>query len=93
MPKRFIVNVGGTRAVAELLEREAPTLSQCMWENLPVESLQTMEQQVANNTAEDRMISILSAAFAGLATLLAGIGLYGGKPAVFLTVILSPLAM
>ena len=38
MPKRFIVNVGGTRAVAELLEREAPTLSECMWENLPVES-------------------------------------------------------
>jgi len=38
MPKRFIINVGGTRAVAELLERDAPVLSQCMWENLPVES-------------------------------------------------------
>ncbi len=38
MPKRFMINVGGTRVVAELLEREAPVLSQCMWENLPVES-------------------------------------------------------
>lgn len=38
MPKRFVINVGGTRAVAELLEREAPTLSHCIWENLPVES-------------------------------------------------------
>ena len=38
MPKRFVINVGGTRVVAELLEREAPVLSQCMWENLPVDS-------------------------------------------------------
>jgi hypothetical protein len=38
MPKRFAINVAGTRVVAELLEREAPVLSQCMWENLPVES-------------------------------------------------------
>lgn len=38
MPKRFVINVAGTRVVAELLEREAPVLSQCMWENLPVES-------------------------------------------------------
>ena len=38
MPKRFMINVGGTRAIAELLEREAPRLSQRMWENLPVES-------------------------------------------------------
>ena len=38
MSKRFVINVAGTRVVAELLEREAPVLSQCMWENLPVES-------------------------------------------------------
>jgi hypothetical protein len=38
MPKRFVINIAGTRVVAELLEREAPVLSQCMWENLPVES-------------------------------------------------------
>ena len=36
-----------------------------------------MAQQVRENIFLDRMISILSAAFAGLATLLAAIGLYG----------------
>jgi hypothetical protein len=38
MPRRFVINVGGTRAVAELLEQDAPVLSQRMWENLPLES-------------------------------------------------------
>jgi predicted permease len=44
---------------------------------LPVEELKTMPQQIRENVFLDRMISILSAAFAVLATLLAGIGLYG----------------
>lgn len=44
---------------------------------LPVEELKTMPQQVKENVFLDRMISILSAAFALLATLLAGVGLYG----------------
>ena len=44
---------------------------------LPVEDLKTMSQQVKENVFLDRMISILSTAFALLATLLAGIGLYG----------------
>jgi ABC-type antimicrobial peptide transport system permease subunit len=42
-----------------------------------VEELKTMPQQVKENVFLDRMISILSSAFALLATLLAGIGLYG----------------
>jgi putative ABC transport system permease protein len=45
--------------------------------NLPVENLKTMPQQVKENIFLDRMISILSSAFALLATLLAGVGLYG----------------
>ncbi len=45
--------------------------------NLPVESLRTMEQQVRENVFLDRLITVLSASFAGLATLLAAIGLYG----------------
>ena len=45
--------------------------------NLPVEDLRTMEAQVRDNVFADRIISVLSAAFAGLATLLAAIGLYG----------------
>lgn len=44
---------------------------------LPVEGLKTMPQQIRENIFLDRMISILSAAFAVLATLLAGVGLYG----------------
>ncbi len=44
---------------------------------LPVEGLKTMPQQIKENVFLDRMISILSASFALLATLLAGVGLYG----------------
>jgi predicted permease len=44
---------------------------------LPVEMLQTMNEQVRDGAQSDRVISRLSAAFAGLATLLAAIGLYG----------------
>jgi len=45
--------------------------------NLPVENLRTMPQQVRENVFLDRVISVLSAAFACLATLLAAVGLYG----------------
>jgi ABC-type antimicrobial peptide transport system permease subunit len=44
---------------------------------LPMEDLKTMPQQVRENVFLDRMISILSATFAVLATLLASVGLYG----------------
>jgi putative ABC transport system permease protein len=45
--------------------------------NLPVEDLKTLDDQIKENIVLDRMISTLSAAFALLATLLAGVGLYG----------------
>jgi putative ABC transport system permease protein len=45
--------------------------------NLPLEDLRTLPQQIRENVFLDRFITILSAAFAGLATLLAAIGLYG----------------
>ena len=45
--------------------------------NLPVTDLRTMPQQVRENVFLDRFISVLSAAFACLATLLAAVGLYG----------------
>jgi predicted permease len=45
--------------------------------NLPMEGLETLPEQVRDNTFLDRMITTLSAAFALLATLLAAIGLYG----------------
>jgi predicted permease len=45
--------------------------------NLPVENLRTMPQQVRENVFLDSMVSVLSTAFACLATLLAAVGLYG----------------
>ncbi|HYK10358.1 MAG TPA: ABC transporter permease [Gemmatimonadales bacterium] len=44
---------------------------------VPVENLKTLAQQVRDNVFLDRMISLLSTAFAVLATLLAAVGLYG----------------
>ncbi len=45
--------------------------------NLPVESLKTLERQMQESMAGDRVVSMLSIAFAVLATLLATVGLYG----------------
>jgi predicted permease len=45
--------------------------------NLPIEELKTLPQQVRETVFLDRMIGTMSAAFAGLATLLAAVGLYG----------------
>ena len=45
--------------------------------DLPVDELKTLPQQVRENVFLDRMIGILSTAFAMLATLLAAVGLYG----------------
>ena len=59
------------------LVQAIPPMMKGLDPGLPVEELKTMPQQIRENVFLDRMISILSAAFAGLATLLAGIGLYG----------------
>jgi predicted permease len=61
----------------EQLLTAIPALIQRLDPTLPVEGLKTMPQQIRENVFLDRMISILSAAFALLATLLAGVGLYG----------------
>jgi ABC-type antimicrobial peptide transport system permease subunit len=54
-----------------------PKVVQKLDANLPVEDLRTLPQQVRENVFLDRFISVLSAAFACLATLLAAVGLYG----------------
>ncbi len=54
-----------------------PQLMRLLDPNLPVEELKTLAQQVKDSIVLDRLISMLSAAFAVLATLLAGVGLYG----------------
>jgi predicted permease len=62
-PVPFMANI--TRALAQIDP------------NLPIENLRTLPQQVRDNVFIDRFISVLSTAFACLATLLAAIGLYG----------------
>jgi len=56
-------------AIAPMMRRIDPTL--------PIDELRTMEQQVRENVFQDRFVSTLAAVFAGLATILAAVGLYG----------------
>ena len=62
-PERFLANI--------------PKVLARLDANLPVENLRTLPQQVRENVFLDRFISVLSAAFASLATLLAAVGLNG----------------
>jgi predicted permease len=66
-----------TSSQPQQLLRNVPGVVKSLDPNLPVENLKTMPQQIRENVFLDRMISILSAAFASLATLLAAVGLYG----------------
>ena len=45
--------------------------------NLPVQGLRRFEETIRENVFLDRMMSMMAGAFAGLATLLAAVGLYG----------------
>jgi len=56
------------RAVRAAVAEVAPTL--------PVNGLETLEQRVSANVAQDRLIASLSAVFAALATVLAAVGVY-----------------
>jgi predicted permease len=69
----YVRTAGDPLQVVRAIPRVMATLDP----NLPVEGLKTMTEQVKENVFLDRMISMLSAAFATLATLLAAIGLYG----------------
>jgi len=59
------------------LLRSIPALVAELAPNLPVTDLKTLPQQVEETGFQDRAMAVLSAAFAGIATLLAAIGLYG----------------
>ena len=59
------------------LLRTIPALVADLDPALPVTNLATLRRQVEEAAFEDRIITVLSAAFAGLATLLAAVGLYG----------------
>ncbi|MEP7348003.1 MAG: FtsX-like permease family protein, partial [Gemmatimonadaceae bacterium] len=66
-----------TRLPSDQLIAAMPQMMKRIDPTLPVQDLKTMPQQLRENVFLDRMISILSAAFALLATLLAAVGLYG----------------
>jgi ABC-type antimicrobial peptide transport system permease subunit len=66
-----------TRLPSDQLIAAIPAMMKRIDAALPVQELKTMPQQLKENVFLDRMISILSAAFALLATLLAAVGLYG----------------
>jgi putative ABC transport system permease protein len=67
--------VRGNLEPAALLEL-APRVVASIDSTLPVTNLLTLEREVQNNVFIDRLLTVLSASLAGLATLLAAVGLY-----------------
>ncbi|HEV1285953.1 MAG TPA: FtsX-like permease family protein [Bryobacteraceae bacterium] len=59
--------------VAAQIRREVAGLDS----NLPIRDLKTMQNQIDENLIAERLLSSLTGSFAGLATVLAAIGLYG----------------
>jgi predicted permease len=66
-----------TRLDEQALLQAIPRIVRRLDPNLPVEELRSMDRQIRQNVGVDRVITILSGSFAIVATLLAGIGLYG----------------
>jgi predicted permease len=66
-----------TRVAPSQVMAAVPELVEGIDPNLPVNDLRTLEQQIRENVFIDRVMTLLSAGFAILATLLAAIGLYG----------------
>lgn len=66
-----------TALAPESLLAELPALVAALDPELPVEQLQTLPQQIADNISVERFVGIMSAGFALLATALATLGLYG----------------
>jgi predicted permease len=69
----FYVRAGSVDSVMSTI----PAILARIDATLPVANLRTLTDQVNENVFLDRMVSTLAAVFAGLATLLAAIGLYG----------------
>ncbi len=83
MPYRQDPDVAGahfyvrTRAPEDDLLTAIPRLIRDIDPTLPVANLRTMSAQVNTNVSLDRFVTVMSAIFASLATLLAALGLYG----------------
>jgi predicted permease len=61
----------------DALLRTIPAVVASVDSTLPVSNVITLRRQAQENIFVDRLVTVLSAGFAGLATLLAAIGLYG----------------
>jgi len=59
------------------MSRSLASVVESMDSNLPVDQVKTMDQVVDQSLAGDRFSTVLFASFAGVALLLAGIGIYG----------------
>jgi len=59
------------------MSRSLAAVVQSMDSNLPVDQVKTMDQVVTESLAGDRFSTVLFASFAGVALLLAAIGIYG----------------
>jgi len=70
----FYVKVAGD---PESFLAHIPKMMATLDPNLPVEGMRTLPAQFRDNVFLDRFMTILSAAFASIATLLAAVGLYG----------------
>jgi putative ABC transport system permease protein len=58
----------------------APAVKQTVWQmdrNLPISQVLTMDHAIADATAQPRFLALLLAIFAGVALLLAAVGIYG----------------
>ena len=73
---RLTFYVRATVEPATLL-KTLPRVIASIDQNLPVDELTTVRRTVHDNVYLDRLVAVLSAGFAALATLLAAIGLYG----------------
>ena len=60
-------------AIATQIRRTVASLDA----NLPIDGLKTMDAQISENLSSQRLLTQMTLSFAGLAALLAGIGLYG----------------
>jgi predicted permease len=69
----YVRTSANTDALMATIRREVSKLDP----NLPVDNLKTLPDQIQQNVFLDRFVTVLSTAFAVLATLLAAIGLYG----------------
>ena len=74
---RFMNVYVRTQADPSLLENELRERMRQFDPHVPVDELQTMNEQIGFSLRTERLVASLSAVFGGLATLLAVIGLYG----------------